>query len=81
MKKLLFGTVMLLAITGMASANGVPISEETETCLECHASLHPGIVQGWMKSRHAMVTPAEGLKKRNVERRGICLFLKGWHLR
>ena len=69
MKKLFFGTLMLMATTGMASANGVPISEETETCLECHASLHPGIVQGWMKSRHARVTPAEGLRKKRLERR------------
>jgi hypothetical protein len=45
MKKFLFGTLTLLAITGTVWANGSPISEETETCLECHAMLHPGIVQ------------------------------------
>jgi hydroxylamine dehydrogenase len=69
MKKLLFGTLMLLGITSIASANGVPVSEETETCLECHSTLHPGIVQEWKRSRHAKVTPAEGMKKEKLERR------------
>jgi hypothetical protein len=69
MKRLLLGMLMLIVLTGAASVDGAPVSEETETCLECHASLHPGIVQGWMKSRHARVTPSEGLKKRKLERR------------
>jgi hypothetical protein len=69
MKKFLFGTLTLFAVAGAVWANGAPISEETETCLECHATLHPSIVQGWKKSRHAKVTPAEGVKKRNLERR------------
>lgn len=38
-----------------------PWSVETEECLGCHASLHPGIVEGWKKSRHAQVTPAQAL--------------------
>jgi hypothetical protein len=69
MKKFLFGTLTFFAITGTVWANGSPISEETEACLECHASLHPGIVQEWMKSRHAKVTPALGLKKKKLQRR------------
>jgi len=69
MKKLLFGPLMLLGITSIASANGVPVSEETETCLECHSTLHPGIVQEWKRSRHAKLTPAEALTKKKLERR------------
>ncbi len=69
MKNLALAGLILLVSASSAMADGAPMSEETETCLECHASLHPGIVQGWMKSRHARVTPAEGLKKRKVERR------------
>lgn len=69
MKRLLLAMLMIFVMTGAASVDGAPMSEETETCLECHASLHPGIVQGWMKSRHARVTPSEGLKKRKLERR------------
>ena len=30
-----------------------PVSDDTETCIECHASLHPGIVKEWRKSAHA----------------------------
>jgi len=46
-----------------------PVSEDTETCLICHESLHPGIVAGWRSSRHAAVTPAvatavEGLARK-----------------
>jgi hypothetical protein len=46
-----------------------PISTETRTCLTCHSSLHPGIVQDWMKGRHSQVTPAEALTKADLERR------------
>jgi len=34
------------------------ISENTQTCIDCHASLHPGIIAGWENSRHAKNTPA-----------------------
>ena len=45
------------------------ISEDTQTCIDCHASLHPGIVADWKKGRMANVTPAEALKKTKLERR------------
>jgi len=35
------------------------ISPATEECLGCHATIHPGIVEGWKKTRHAATTPAE----------------------
>ena len=69
MKKIWLGTLVLFAITVTEQANSGAISEETETCLECHSTLHPGIVQDWMKSRHAKITPKEALKKRKLERR------------
>jgi cytochrome c553 len=69
MKNLALAGLIILVFASSAVANGVSVSEETETCLECHASLHPGIVQEWMKSRHAKVTPALGLKKKKLERR------------
>ena len=69
MKNLTLAGLIILVFASSAVANGVSVSEETETCLECHASLHPGIVQEWTKSRHAKVTPALGLKKRKLERR------------
>ncbi len=69
MKKFFLGIIVPFFLAGMASADTVPMSQETETCLECHATLHPGIVQEWKRSRHARVTPAEGLKKEKLERR------------
>ena len=69
MKKIWLGTLALFAITGTDPAISGSVSEDTETCLECHATLHPGIVQDWMKSRHAKITPEEALKKRKLERR------------
>jgi hypothetical protein len=45
-------------------------SEDTNACVECHRSLHPGIVADWEKSRMAKVTPRAAksmiLKKRRV---------------
>jgi len=69
MKRLLLAMLMFFVMTGAASADGAPMSEETETCLECHATLHPGIVQEWKRSGHAKFTPAEGLKREKLERR------------
>ena len=29
------------------------LSEEAKSCIECHSEQHPGVVQDWVKSRHA----------------------------
>lgn len=50
-------------------ADDLPISDATSQCLACHEGLHPGIVEGWRKSRHGRITPAEGLKKDEQARR------------
>jgi hydroxylamine dehydrogenase len=39
----------------------VPISEATAECIDCHASIHPGIVNDWQNSLHAKITPKEAL--------------------
>ena len=45
-------------------------SEDTNACIECHRSVHPGIVADWERSRMAKVTPRAArsmiLKKRRV---------------
>ena len=46
-----------------------PVSEETEMCLECHISYSPGIVEDWLKSRHAAATPMDAIEKPESERR------------
>lgn len=45
------------------------VSDATETCISCHASVTPGIVAEWKKSVHARVTPAEALKKDKLSRK------------
>jgi hypothetical protein len=45
------------------------LSDASSECLECHESIAPGMVAGWKNSRHARVSPLEGLKKPELERR------------
>lgn len=52
-----------------ATAIGAGLSSDTEACLGCHRMVTPGIVADWEKSRHALVSPADGLKKPALERR------------
>jgi nitrate/TMAO reductase-like tetraheme cytochrome c subunit len=51
------------------SASAAPLSPDTEACLSCHATLHPGIVEDWKKSLHSQVPPGLGLRKEKLERR------------
>jgi hypothetical protein len=68
--KLFFVAVVSVFLFPKAVFAEPPISEDTAFCLECHASLHPGIVADWKKSRMSRVTPgaAKGLpeKERRV---------------
>ena len=46
--------------TGGASLPAAPpVSDATSECLNCHETLHPGIVAGWRASRHAATTVAQ----------------------
>ncbi len=57
------------AILPQTLAQEPKISEASQECIDCHASLHPGIVADWKASRHSRVTPAEGmLVKKNARR-------------
>lgn len=42
-------------------AADVPVSDATAECIECHSTIHPGIVSGWQKSRHSMITPRQAM--------------------
>jgi hydroxylamine dehydrogenase len=53
---------------GTLSGESTPISEDSEMCIECHASLHPGTFEDWRKSSHAKITPGQGLTKPAIER-------------
>jgi hydroxylamine dehydrogenase len=48
--------IIILQNTAFASGE-VSISEATAECIDCHASIHPGIVDDWKNSRHAKITP------------------------
>ncbi len=50
------GGMLLCAGAG----NEVPVSESTEACIECHQTLHPGIVADWRNSHHANTADADG---------------------
>lgn len=69
LRKCIFFLIPFVVLLSNISFGGdAPISEDTEMCLECHASLHPGIVEDWKKSLHANTTPVKGLTKAPLER-------------
>jgi hydroxylamine dehydrogenase len=58
---LVMGISLLISVPAAADSEA-PLSPATEECLDCHASLHPGIVEDWKRSRHAAVTPTAALQ-------------------
>ena len=74
MRKIVAGlitTVLLAAISVLAASpsNKKFISDDTQNCLDCHREVSPGLVKDWETSRHAQMTPGEGLKKPRLGRR------------
>ena len=57
-KKLCAVSLFVLLFLPMSSRADIPITEDTQTCIDCHTSLNPGIIEGWKKSRMSKVTPA-----------------------
>ncbi|MFW5735451.1 MAG: multiheme c-type cytochrome, partial [Oceanidesulfovibrio sp.] len=51
------------------AASDAPVSDDSLQCIACHEGLHPGIVEGWRKSRHARRTPAQGRQVDELARR------------
>jgi hydroxylamine dehydrogenase len=60
--------LVLWSIT-TSRAQEPPVSEDTQLCISCHESIHPGITADWRGSLHARVTPTEGLTKESLSRR------------
>jgi len=46
-----------------------PVSDATQECLDCHATIHPGIVADWQQSRHAQVTPKAAAAVKGLARK------------
>jgi hydroxylamine dehydrogenase len=70
MKMSLLTLFMVFVSVQVAFGASGRTSEDTNACIECHRSVHPGIVADWEKSRMAKVTPRAAksmiLKKRRV---------------
>lgn len=70
MKRNILALLIVFLSAQVAVAAGERISKKTKACISCHASVHPGIVADWEKSRMAGVTPMAAksmiLKKRRV---------------
>jgi hypothetical protein len=61
--------VFILSIPGTAAGTGIPISDPTAECIDCHASIHPGIVKDWQESRHAKITPNDAMAVEGLARK------------
>jgi hydroxylamine dehydrogenase len=67
----LITTVLLAAVSVLAASpsKNTFISDDTKNCLDCHREVSPGLVKDWENSRHAQMTPGEGLRRARLERR------------
>jgi hydroxylamine dehydrogenase len=60
--------MLALAVAGSAflqpgafASAEVKTSEATQACIECHKTIHPGIVADWQRSRHSQISPREAM--------------------
>lgn len=69
-KTLALTAALLCLLPPLAAMSAtVPVSDATQECLDCHTTLHPGIVSGWQASRHAQTTPATALAVTGLARK------------
>ncbi|MGD8541766.1 MAG: hydroxylamine oxidase, partial [Desulfobacteraceae bacterium] len=61
--------VLCLLPPSAAVSATAPLSDASQECLDCHTTLHPGIVSGWQASRHAQTTPAAALAVTGLARK------------
>ena len=66
--RIIISTFVLIFLAD-AYAYGVEPSADTQVCLECHQTIHPGIVTDWGRSRHARTKPIEGMEKPDMIKR------------
>jgi len=69
MRKILFAILILFIFSSISFGAKPKLSRESEDCISCHTSIHPGIVADWQKSLHSKVTPALALKKDELSRK------------
>lgn len=67
---ILKGALLLTPALGDEKSPGpTSLSEETQSCINCHETITPGIVEDWLTSRHAKLNPEVALAKTTLERR------------
>jgi hydroxylamine dehydrogenase len=69
MKSFWIFLVPLFFSPGTVSGAELLLSDDSASCLECHQTLHPGIVAGWQKSRMSKITPKAAKDKPEKSRR------------
>ncbi|MFC2092765.1 multiheme c-type cytochrome [Bacteroidota bacterium] len=47
----------------------IPLSKETQECIDCHEVENPGLVADWFASRHSKTTPKDATQKTSLEKR------------
>ncbi|MFP3869575.1 MAG: multiheme c-type cytochrome [Syntrophobacteria bacterium] len=67
MRVAVLSAVLVLLFTVHLQA--AELSGASAGCMDCHASIGAGMVAAWQKSRHALFSPAEALKKPELQRR------------
>ncbi|MBI5833587.1 MAG: hydroxylamine oxidase [Armatimonadetes bacterium] len=61
--------LLVVLIAGCMASAAPAVSDASQSCIECHAQVTPGVVAAWRQSRHSQVSPAEGMAKPKLERR------------
>ena len=68
MARIILSVAIVIYFKTACFGGEVPISNDSSICIDCHASIHPGMVEDWKKSRHAAFTPADGMKKSKLKK-------------
>jgi thiol-disulfide isomerase/thioredoxin len=66
---LIFHLLIITSADSETSKEIQTVSEETDLCIECHRNYSPGIISDWLKSRHAITTPEDAIRKPEPQRR------------
>jgi len=71
---ILFSLCVLLTLSAVLAAqprigDQIPVSEESQTCIDCHEMYNPGLVMDWRSSRHARTSPGQAMSKPKASRR------------
>lgn len=61
-KIILLTFIAMFSFTLPAAFAGSSLSEASDMCISCHASVTPGIVADWGKGLHARMSPGEAKK-------------------